>query len=328
MRFLLYLLAFIFFAAFLTFLFIILSIKKNIKWFTNPSQEGKFADFRGKKIFYRVKGKGEPVVFIINAIGSSQAEWWPIQNELSLKYRTITIDRPGYGWSSSNENSRTAADISEELDNIIKFERIKKPIYLVAHGTGTVYARHYAVTHTNNVVGMLFIDPLPIRYSNWLEAINENEDYPSPLEMIDKKKLKASKGYFRLFSPFKGYKLDSRYKRFISEHYTKTENYDAMKQEISQIESSISQIEAAGKFPPIPLRILYPANESLIRDWVKNGATEYCARQMGRLHHELSNDILALSPKSSVREVERSGEFIHLSKPDIVVQEILELIEG
>jgi hypothetical protein len=145
--------------------------------------------------------------------------------------------------------------------------------------------------------------------------------------MNQRKRIKASKGFYRISSPFKGYHLDKRYKRYIVEHYSKSENYDTAQTEITQIENSLLEIEKAGGVPSIPLRILYPANESLIRDWVRNGTPEYSARQLGRLHNELSRDILKISPKASILEIERSGEFIHLSKPDIVAKEILEMMK-
>lgn len=327
MSFILYLLASILVILSALFVFLLLSARANKRWYDNPSSEGKFVDSHGKRIFFRVRGKGEPAVIVLGAMGGSQAEWWPIQNEIGMKYRMITLDRPGYGFSTAQESERTAARISEDLDTVLKFERIKKPVYLVAQGTGTLYARHYAATHPQNVAGVLFIDPLPLRYSKWLESINDIDECHNLSELAQKKKRKASKGLYRIIPPFIGYKLDRRYKRDIIEHCLKTGNYDTMQAEVSQIEASLAEIEAAGGFPSIPLKVLYPAGESLIRDWVKNGTSEYSARQRGRLHQELSGDILKLSTRSSIIEVEGSGEFIHLSKPDIVVREILKMME-
>lgn len=326
MKFVLDLLVFSIFICGLTYLFIFISVQRNIKWFKNASAEGKYADFHGKKIFYRVKGKGEPVVVVLNDIGSSQAEWWPIQNEVAQKFRMITWDRAGYDWSTPEEDLRSCAKICDELDSILKFERIKKPIFLVANGTGTVYARYYAMTHPLNVMGALFISPILLQYSHWLNTINETEECHNVFERTQKKRKYASRGIFRLLPPVMGYKLDRRYKRHIVEHYTKVENYDTIHLELSQIQNNLIEIEKAGAFPPIPLKILYPSNESLIREWIRSGTPEYSSRQLGRLHNELSGDILTLSPKADICEIEGTGEYIHLSKPDIVVKEIFEMV--
>lgn len=326
MRGLFYIIALIIFILSAAYLFIFICNIKSIKWFKGPSKEGKFADSNGKKIYYRIKGKGGAVIVIINSIGSSQAEWWPIQNGIGQKCRVITMDRPGYGWSTSESDEVTASSFAEELDMVLKFEKIRKQIFIVANGTGVVFARYYCASRQSKVLGALFVNPLPLRYSAWKEAIESIDECPNMIEAAKKMQYKASKGIFRIMQPFKGYRLDLRYKRHIIEHYSKTENYDTMQNEISQLDKIFGEIESAGKFPPIPLRILYPAGESLIRDWVRNGINEYSARQLGRKFQELSTDIMSLSPQSTFLEVEGSGEHIHLSKPDIIIKEIKTMI--
>ncbi len=326
MRGLFYSIAFIIFILLAAYIFIFICNIKSVKWFKGPSKEGKFADSNGKKIYYRIKGKGGAVVIIINSIGSSQAEWWHIQNEIDQKCRVITIDRPGYGWSTSESDDTTASGFAEELDMVLKFEKIRKPIFIVSNGTGVVFARYYCASHPSKVLGALFINPLPLRYSAWTEAIESIDECPNMIDLAKKMQYKASKGIYRIISPFRGYRLDIRYRRHIIEHYSKTENYDTMQKEISQLVKILDEIESSDKFPSIPLRILYPAGESLIRDWVRNGINEYSARQLGRKYQELSTDIMGLSPYSTYLEVAGAGEHIHLSKPDVVIKEIQTMI--
>lgn len=326
MRGLFYSIAFIIFILLAAYFFIFICNIKSVKWFKGPSKEGKFADSNGKKIYYRIKGKGGAVIVIINSIGSSQAEWWPIQNGIGQKCRVITMDRPGYGWSTSESDDVTAAGFAEELDMVLKFEKIRKPIFIVSNGTGVVFARYYCASHPSKVLGALFINPLPLRYSAWTEAIESIDECPNMIDLAKKMQYKASKGIYRIISPFRGYRLDIRYRRHIIEHYSKTENYDTMQKEISQLVKILDEIESSDKFPSIPLRILYPAGESLIRDWVRNGINEYSARQLGRKYQELSTDIMGLSPYSTYLEVAGAGEHIHLSKPDVVIKEIQTMI--
>ncbi len=309
-----------------TYLFIFINGYKNIKWYNTPPSEGKFADSNGKKIFYRVKGKGGDVVVVLNAIGSSQAEWWPIQNEIGQKCRMITFDRPGYDWSTSDEEVKPISSIVDELNIILKFEKIRKPVYLVAHGTGAYYAGYYAKNNPEKVMGILFVNPLPFHYSKWKEAINNIDECPDLEQTATKKRNLASKGIYKLSSPFRGYKLDKRYKRHIIEHYSRTSNYDTMINDLEQLENAMNELNADGKFPEIPVRVLYPSGESLIRNWVRNGINEYSARQLQRVYEDLSKDVIKITPHSTSMEVFGSGEHIHLSKPDIIVEEIRQMI--
>jgi len=326
MRGLFYIIAILIFTSLSVYLYILISNIRSVKWFNEPSKEGKFAAGEGRKIYYRIKGKSGPVVVIINSIGSSQAEWWSIQNEVAQKCRVITFDRPGYGWSTSENENITAAGFAEELDMILKFEKVRKPIFIVANGTGTIFARYYCATHPTKVLGAFFTNPFPLRYSEWMDAIKDIDECPDMIETAMKMRYKASKGIYRLMSPFRGYRLDHRYKRYIIEHYSKTEHYDMMQKEFSQLDSINAEVEAAGSFPSIPLRVLYPAGEPLIRDYIRKGINEYSARQLGRAYQELTEDILTLSPNSSSVEVEGAGEHIHLGKPKIVIEEINNMV--
>lgn len=309
--------------------FIFISRYRNYKWFDAPPSEGKFADSKGKKLFYRVKGKGGAVIIVFGAIGSSQAEWWPIQNEIGQNCRMITFDRPGFDWSILEEDdTKTLESISEELKLILKFERIRKPVYLVAYGTGAFYARHYAKSHPEKVSGMLLVNPMPFRYSEWKEAVKNIDECPDLTETAKKRKKLASKGIYRLSSPFKSYKLDKRYKRHIVEHYIRTANYDTMIDELDQVETALKEASASEDFPEIPVRILFPSGESLIRNWVRNGISEYSARQLQRVYEDLSKDIMRISPYTTSTEIVGSGEYIHLSKPEIIIQEIRQMISA
>jgi pimeloyl-ACP methyl ester carboxylesterase len=326
MRVLLYVISFLIIILLSVYFYIFICGVRSVKWFRDPPVEGKFADSNGKKLYYRVKGKGGPVVVIINAIGSSQAEWWHIQNELGQKCRVITMDRPGYGWSVSESGDTSAYSFVEELNIILKFEKVKKPVFIVANGTGVIYARYYCITNPSKVLGAIFTNPFPLRHKAWLEAVQNIDECPSMIESAKKMQYKASKGIYRIMTPFRGYRLDKRYRRHIIEHYSRTENYDTMQNEISQLEKVLDEMESSDKFPLIPLRILYSAGEALIRDWIRNGINEYSARQLGRKYQELSKDIMSISPSSTSLDVEGAGEHIHLAKPDFVISEIKAMI--
>jgi len=306
--------------------FIFISRRRNSKWFDTPSPEGKFADSKGKKIFYRIKGKGGAVVVVLNAIGSSQAEWWPVQNELGQKCRIITFDRPGYDWSVSEDNTKTLDSITEEINLILKFEKIRKPVYLAANWTGAIYAVHYAKSNPEKVSGIFLINPIPLRYAQWKEAVNNIDECPDLAEAARRKRKLAATGLYRLSSPLKGYKLDKQYKRYIIEHYTRTANYDAMIDEITQVETALGEASVADGFPGIPVNILFPSSETVIRQWVKSGINEYSARQLHRVYEEMTKDIVDISPYTSITEVPGSGESIHISKPEFVVQELKQMI--
>ncbi len=310
----------------LYYLYIYISIYTNIKWYNSPPTEGKISEGSEKKLHYRVMGEGDPAVIVISSIGSSQAEWWPIQDALKTKCRMITYDRAGYGYSEKSENPPTASNICEELDSILEQEEINKPVILVSHGSGVIYARYYAATRPDKVAKAFFINPPALDYKTWLNKTNECEDCPNIFELAQNKEKHASKGLYRVVSPIKGWvPKENLYKRYIIEHYTRSDNYKNTQSELSEFMSNIDALEKV-EFPPIPLKILKSSVEFLIRDWVRNGMSEYSARQLGRLHEKIFNDILTLSPESTLTEVDGPGENIHLENPEVVTEAISEFV--
>jgi len=326
MRFLLYLLIGAASIAMLYFLFIFLSFRINRKWFEKFPGEGKITDINGKKVFMRVKGEGDTIV-VINATGSSQAEWWPVQDTLGHRYRVITYDRSGYGWSTADEKPKTVQNICDELDLILNLEGVDKPVYIVSGGTGAIYALYFAMTRPGKTAGVLFINPVPYEYDIWLDNVNYTEDFCNIFETAQRMEKYASKGVYRILNPLRGYKPDKKYKRYIAEHYTRIENYKTIKAELDELVNS-ARLLKNNVFPPVPLRILNTSIEFLIREWVKNGASEYSARQLGRLLETIIKDYMLLSSDTVFVEVTGTGEHIHLSQPEKVAEEISEMING
>jgi pimeloyl-ACP methyl ester carboxylesterase len=299
----------------------------NIGWLKKPSDEGKFLDCKGKRMFYRVKGKGDPAVVIINTYGSSSIEWWPVQNELEAHSKIISFERPGYGWSTASSINGKASDVSDEIDLILKFERIKKPVILAANGFASIYARHYACTRPQNVAGVVLINPVPVDYKHWMATLSEFEEYKPPEKKAASRMTLARLGFYRLFSPFKRFFRDLRYVTDMTEFYNSSSSYATMVKELSSIQESIEELRTANPFPAIPLKIVFSGEEPLIREWVRYGVPEYTARQICRQYRIFSMDNLYLSQKSDIVEIEGEGELIHLGKPREIASQIASMLK-
>lgn len=308
--------------------FTAISRLQNRKWLRRPSDEGKFVDCNGKRMFYRVKGKGDPSVVIINTFGSSSIEWWSVQNELDMHARVISFERPGYGWSPGSGSDGKASIVSEEIDLILKFERIKKPVILVANGFASIYARHYACTRPQNVTGVVLINPVPVDYKHWSSSLAELEEYKPPENKASSRVRLAKTGLYRVISPFKHFSRNVKYGSDLFEFYNASSTYVTMLFELSGIQESLDEIRRADSFPNIPLKVLFSGDESLIREWARYGVPEYTARQICRQYRILSRDNLYLSKKSELVEIEGGGELIHLGKPHDLAAHINTIIKN
>ena len=111
---------------------------------------------RGKRIYYRVKGEGPPLIFVHG--WSLNLNYWNEQVDFfSKKYRTYSYDWRGMGKSSGAEPAYTMKELGDELAGLIKAFAIEKPI-ICGHSEGGAIAMRYAVDYPNSVKALVLAD--------------------------------------------------------------------------------------------------------------------------------------------------------------------------
>lgn len=56
-------------------------------------------EWQGQRVFYRVEGKGEPLL-LVHGFPTASWDWWAVWPALVAKYRCLTLDMMGYGFSA------------------------------------------------------------------------------------------------------------------------------------------------------------------------------------------------------------------------------------
>jgi pimeloyl-ACP methyl ester carboxylesterase len=102
---------------------------------------------------------GDPTVVIDADNANFSLDWVGIQRELISTQRVCVYDRAGYGWSQPVAGPRTAETIVLELHALLQAAGEPGPYVLVGHGLGGVYAQLYAARFTDDLAGMVLVDP-------------------------------------------------------------------------------------------------------------------------------------------------------------------------
>jgi pimeloyl-ACP methyl ester carboxylesterase len=97
-------------------------------------------EWRGQRVFFRVEGSGEPLL-LIHGFPTSSWDWAGVWPELVQRYRVMTLDMIGFGFSAKprewNYSLTVQADLFEAL-----LEREKVTSYrMVAHDMGDSVAQ-------------------------------------------------------------------------------------------------------------------------------------------------------------------------------------------
>lgn len=56
-------------------------------------------EWQGQRVFYRIEGKGEPLL-LVHGFPTASWDWWAVWPALVAKYRCLTLDMMGFGFSA------------------------------------------------------------------------------------------------------------------------------------------------------------------------------------------------------------------------------------
>jgi len=145
-------------------------------------------------------GSGVPTIVLEAAATASWLAWRRVQPQLSQHTRVCSYDRAGHGWSDPRPGPRDADHIIGELHDLLNQAGVERPLVLVGHSAGGLYAREYTRRFPAEVVGMAQLDASSPRQLDvlpgWRASFEQNRhEYPSRLRW---EKLRVWSGWERV----------------------------------------------------------------------------------------------------------------------------------
>ena len=118
-----------------------------------------YLDFKNKKIYYRVEGKGKPILFL-HGFGEDGSVWEPQIEKFKKDFQVIVPDLPRSGQSEMLEGAGTLEDYAEVVNKIAAVEIMgrqgESSFSLIGHSMGgyiaLVFAQKYG--HLLNSFGL------------------------------------------------------------------------------------------------------------------------------------------------------------------------------
>ncbi len=117
----------------------------------------------GGQTFHVVEKGSGPTVVLESGIASTSIAWLKVQAELSKCARVIAYDRAGLGWSSRPHTPRTLENVVDELHALLHRIEARQPFVLVGHSYGGLVVRLFSKLHPDEVAGIVLVDPVDAR---------------------------------------------------------------------------------------------------------------------------------------------------------------------
>lgn len=256
-------------------------------------------------------------------MGQTAFTWWPVQDRLARLTRVCAYDRAGLGWSPPGPLPSDTRTGVADLEALLRSANIQPPYVLVGHSMGGYNVRLFASRHIKDVAGIVLIDPSVENQIPILEgaapAIAEND--------------RRSTGCVRYCAdPNRSAEAASRCIRSapadfpsdLAAAYTESFGLSFFQTFLSEMESFLtvaSEQVAAERRPLGAMPFIVLTRGELSSDLpADQAATEW------KLWNQMHVDLAKLSTAGSHRVVQGANHYIHVDKPDVVIDAVTEVV--
>lgn len=121
---------------------------------------GRFLEVGGERLHYTDEGRGPALLMIHGLSGCGRNLTHSLAPQLRDRYRVITLDRPGSGYSTRSRGA--PADLPAQASLVAKFIRaldLNQPLVL-GHSLGGAIALSLALNHPQSVSALVLVAPL------------------------------------------------------------------------------------------------------------------------------------------------------------------------
>lgn len=273
-------------------------------------------DIGGRNMYLECRGEGSPTVLLEAGAGNNADVWDTIALApdagatavlpgVAAFTRVCAYDRPGTAIDADHLSRsdpvpmpRTAADAVADLHALIDGAGIPGPYVLVGHSLGGMIVRLYAATYPEEIAGMVLVDASHEEQNARWEAVLGPEQWADLEQNV-------------LSGPD-----------------------DEPDLEWIDRDASFAQLREAAAthpLPPLPLVVLTPdvSTNSLSPPELRAAfPADFPWDALEAVHQELQQDLAALAPGARQVIATRSGHYIHLEQPELVIEAIRQVVAG
>jgi len=283
--------------------------------------DGKYVDIGNHKLHFVKKGEGSPTVIFESGLDpAGHLPWFRIQPEIAKYTTTISYDRAGVLWSDRGNNPKTGKAMAKELFDLLEKTKCPKPYVVVGHSLAGLFLRSFIDENKTDISGIVFVD---------VSHPEQNTRRPKDLESLSKGpsanliKFADATGMLRLFYKYTYPNTVKNDSINLMEHSLFFKSASTYIEEQNNIGLLLEEAKKIDSFDSIPLKVIMGdspnRNPEIKNQNLRNEFIEY--------KRSMQKDLLNLSENSELIYASKSGHFVQLEQPEIIINILIKMIE-
>jgi len=130
-----------------------------------------YAPVNGLKMYYEIRGSGEPVVLLHGAFMAITGDWNNWIDDLAKTRKVIAVDMQGHGRTADINRDITYENLSDDIAGLLDYLKIERAD-IVGYSLGGGVAIECAIRHPEKVRKVVSISA-PIRRDGWVKEAND-----------------------------------------------------------------------------------------------------------------------------------------------------------
>ena len=272
------------------------------------SPPGQLVAVNGHRLHVYAEGEGELTLVFMSGSGTTAPtlDFRGLYRRLSDDYRTVVVERAGYGWSEDGGTSRDIATVLGETRRALELAGENPPYVLLPHSMSGLEALHWANRYPDEVAAIIGLDPAtPSIY----------ELMPPPRLMLTLVGFTARTGLLRL-APFicheaavVNHLTAAETSAYCSIMYRRTLTAD-MLAEVEATQANARQIAAEG-IPAVPFYVFISNGDGLpmenwgevLVDYVEAAGGQYKLLDVSHYVHNEAADLIAEESRAFLQQI-------------------------
>jgi pimeloyl-ACP methyl ester carboxylesterase len=283
---------------------------------------GRMVDVGDHALHLDVRGTGSPVVVLEAGSGETSIGWEAVADALAEHTTVVAYDRAGYAWSEPSSAPRTGEAVVRDVRTALDGAGLDGPYVLVGHSMGGLFARLLAERAPKDVAGLVLVDSRPEDDARDTAAVLEAEGRPAGPPAWALSALQRT-GALRLFADelLAGSVEPAERERFLD--VVATPAFFAARQEEADLITSTEDAVRGQDLGDLPVRVIARGEP---QDYAAAGISARGGAELERIWQEGQRALTGLSSRAALVVAEGSGHLVPRDRPDLVVDQVLEVV--